>query len=241
MVKAHDVIRYLTDGIEDNINNCEDVITSEYLNETPNSFEVEFTDYSMDGVKSKYRITIEDIDEPMDKKKREKLYSEHRCDFFKMIEETIAQYPLRVCVTDKNIEEYQKELNDFWQRKREETREKFIEMGFKLKDAEITKDVNNIKENKTMDNRVAKFLTEIMNGTEPNTAIENSGVGEMKFKDVLKEIAGAWKANRLEAILNCEEVIPNEEYQKLKEALNTIKELDKALLGMRKDNTENNE
>lgn len=92
-----------------------------------------------------------------------------------------------------------------------------------------------------MDNRVAKFLTEIMNGTESNTAIENSGVGEMKFKDVLREIAGAWKANRLEEILNCEEVIPNEEYQKLKEALNTIKELDESLLGMREDKAESNE
>lgn len=63
MVKTYHVKQYLQSGIEDNINNCEDTITSEYSNETSNSFEVEFTDYSMDGVKSKYRITIESIDE----------------------------------------------------------------------------------------------------------------------------------------------------------------------------------
>lgn len=62
MVKTYHVKQYLQSGIENNINNCEDVITSEYLNETLNSFEVEFTDYSMDGVKSKYRIMIESID-----------------------------------------------------------------------------------------------------------------------------------------------------------------------------------
>lgn len=63
MVKTHNIKQYLQSGIEDNISNCEDTITSEYSNETSNSFEVEFTDYSMDGVKSKYRITIENIDE----------------------------------------------------------------------------------------------------------------------------------------------------------------------------------
>lgn len=62
MVKTYHVQQYLQSGIEDNINNCEDTITSEYLNETSNSFEVEFTDWSMGGDKSKYRITIEDID-----------------------------------------------------------------------------------------------------------------------------------------------------------------------------------
>lgn len=62
MVKLHNVKQYLIDGIESNINNCEDVITSEYSNETSNSFEVEFTDWSMNGVKSKYRITIESIE-----------------------------------------------------------------------------------------------------------------------------------------------------------------------------------
>lgn len=60
MVKAHDVMRYLTDGIEDNINDCEAAIISEYSNETSSSFEMKFTDYSMD--ESKYRVTIERIE-----------------------------------------------------------------------------------------------------------------------------------------------------------------------------------
>lgn len=195
MIKTHNVKQYLQSGIENNINNCEDTITSEYSNETSKSFEVEFTDYSMDGVKSKYRVTIENIDEI---KKQE-------------IENICRSISDKLYYPSKAMKE-------------------------KLKQT-----IDEVKENNTMDNRVSKFLTEIMNGTESNTAIENSGVGEMKFKDVLREIAGAWKANRLEEILNCEEVIPNEEYQKLKEALNTIKELDESLLGMREDKAESNE
>lgn len=62
MVKTYHVKQYLQSGIENNINNCGDTITNEYSNETPNSFEVEFTDWSMGGDKSKYRITIESID-----------------------------------------------------------------------------------------------------------------------------------------------------------------------------------
>lgn len=62
MVKTYHVKQYLQSGIENNINNCEAAIISEYSNETPNSFEVEFTDLSMNGDKSKYRITVESID-----------------------------------------------------------------------------------------------------------------------------------------------------------------------------------
>ena len=41
-----------------------------------------------------------------------------------------------------------------------------------------------------MDSRVTKFLTTIMNGTDTETAIKDSGIEEMELRDVLTEIAG---------------------------------------------------
>lgn len=96
-----------------------------------------------------------------------------------------------------------------------------------------------------MDNRVSKFLTEIMNGTEPNAAIENSGVGEMDLRDVLVEIAGVWNVNLLESLINhpkWNEVSDKiADYQKLRDAINTIKEMDKALDSLRENESESNE
>lgn len=64
MVKTHDVMQYLQDGIRDNIfaNEDCDYIDAEYSNETTNSFEVEFVDYGSNKDKTKFRITIESID-----------------------------------------------------------------------------------------------------------------------------------------------------------------------------------
>lgn len=64
MVKTHDVMQYLKDGIEDNVVCNEECtyIDVEYSNEQANSFEVEFTDYGSNSDKTKYRITVENID-----------------------------------------------------------------------------------------------------------------------------------------------------------------------------------
>ena len=53
-----------------------------------------------------------------------------------------------------------------------------------------------------MDSRVTKFLVAIMNGTDAETAINDSGVDEMKLRDVLTDIAGVWNCNTVEALLN---------------------------------------
>lgn len=65
MVKTYHVMDYLKDGIADHDVLDEDfkVIHTQYLNETINSFEVEFTDLSSENHdKTKYRITVESID-----------------------------------------------------------------------------------------------------------------------------------------------------------------------------------
>lgn len=64
MVKTHDVMRYLKDGIDQNIVLNEECtyVEAEYSNEQVHSFEVEFTDYGSNSDKTKYRITIESID-----------------------------------------------------------------------------------------------------------------------------------------------------------------------------------
>ena len=65
MVKTHDVMKYLTDGIEACMVCNEECayVDAEYSNETVISFEVEFTDYGTENQdKTKYRITVESID-----------------------------------------------------------------------------------------------------------------------------------------------------------------------------------
>lgn len=64
MVKIHDVMQYLKDGINENVA-CNEEITyvdAEYSNEQTDSFEVEFTDYGSNLDKTKYRVTVESID-----------------------------------------------------------------------------------------------------------------------------------------------------------------------------------
>lgn len=65
MVKTHDVMKYLKDGIGACMV-CDEECTyvdAEYLEETNNSFEVEFIDYTTENNdKTKYRITVENID-----------------------------------------------------------------------------------------------------------------------------------------------------------------------------------
>lgn len=64
MVKTHDVMQYLKDGIEQNIVLNEECtyVEAELSNEQTHSFEVEFTDYGCNADKTKYRITVENID-----------------------------------------------------------------------------------------------------------------------------------------------------------------------------------
>lgn len=71
----------------------------------------------------------------MDKEKRRKLYREHNYEIFEMIDEIIAQRPLRPCDPSKEVQEkYEKELANFNKTKKEEIRKRFIEMGFELED-----------------------------------------------------------------------------------------------------------
>lgn len=90
------------------------------------------------------------------------------------------------------------------------------------------------KEKKIMDSRVTKFLTTIMNGTDVETAIKNSGIEEMELRDVLTEIAGVWNNNTLEELLNYQKWTNSSikimnALQTLKDKCNSVKELDNAL------------
>ena len=85
-----------------------------------------------------------------------------------------------------------------------------------------------------MDSRVVKFLTTIMNGTDTEVAIKDSGIEEMELRDVLNEIAGIWNSNKLEALLNYQKwtnssVKIMNALQTLKDKCNNMKELDNAL------------
>lgn len=53
-----------------------------------------------------------------------------------------------------------------------------------------------------MDSRVTSFLMKVMNGTETEVAIKESGVSELTTNEVLTEIAGVWNKNTLEAMVN---------------------------------------
>ena len=64
MVKSYNVKQYITSGIDDNITNCEDAIECNYYEQdSVNTIIVEFIDYSMGGNKSKFKISIEIIDD----------------------------------------------------------------------------------------------------------------------------------------------------------------------------------
>lgn len=100
----------------------------------------------------------------------------------------------------------------------------------------IQKYINSLaeKEKKEMDARVTKFLTTIMNGTDAETAIKDSGIEEMELRDVLTEIAGVWNNNTLEALLNYQKWTNSSmkimnALQTLKDKCNSVKELDNAL------------
>ena len=85
-----------------------------------------------------------------------------------------------------------------------------------------------------MDSRVTKFLVAIMNGTDAEKAINDSGVAEMKLRDVLTDIAGVWNCNTLESLLNYQNWANSyikimNALQKLRDKCNSTKELDNAL------------
>ena len=95
------------------------------------------------------------------------------------------------------------------------------------------------KEKRTMDSRVVKFLTAIMNGTDTEAAIKDSGIEEMELRDVLNEIAGVWNNNTLEALLNYQKWTNSSikimnALQKLKDMCHSTKELDNALSSIEK-------
>lgn len=95
------------------------------------------------------------------------------------------------------------------------------------------------KEKKTMDSRVVKFLTAIMNGTDTEVAIKDSGIEEMELRDVLNEIAGVWNNNTLEALLNYQKWTNSSikimnALQELKDMCRDTKELDNALSSIEK-------
>lgn len=74
----------------------------------------------------------------VNKEKNYKLYKKHKYNIWKMIEETSNQYPLRPCDPDPKVQErYEKISKLFLEAKEKEIRERFIEMGFELKDTEM--------------------------------------------------------------------------------------------------------
>ena len=90
------------------------------------------------------------------------------------------------------------------------------------------------KGEKEMDSRVTKFLTTIMNGTDAEIAIKDSGIEEMELRDVLTEIAGVWNNNTLEALLNYQKWTNSsikimKALETLKDRCDSTKELDNAL------------
>lgn len=64
MVKTHDVMQYLKDGIDANVVCNEECtyVEAELSNEQTHSFEVEFIDHGCNGDKTKYKIIVESID-----------------------------------------------------------------------------------------------------------------------------------------------------------------------------------
>lgn len=90
-----------------------------------------------------------------------------------------------------------------------------------------------------MDSRVTSFLMKVMNGTEAEVAIKESGVGELTTNEVLTEIAGVWNKNTLEAMVNFQKWVDTSSkmlsaLQKLKDMCHSTKELDNALSSIEK-------
>lgn len=90
-----------------------------------------------------------------------------------------------------------------------------------------------------MDNRVTSFLMKVMNGTEVEVAIKESGVGELTTNEVLTEIAGVWNKNTLEAMVNFQKWVDTSSkmlsaLQILKKNNDSVKELDKSLTDLEK-------
>ena len=99
--------------------------------------------------------------------------------------------------------------------------------------------LNRKKEKKRMDNRVTSFLMKVMNGTETDVAIKESGVDELTTNEVLTEIAGVWNKNTLEAMVNFQKWVDTSSkmlsaLQILKKNNDSVKELDKSLTDLEK-------
>lgn len=85
-----------------------------------------------------------------------------------------------------------------------------------------------------MDNRVTSFLMKVMNGTESEVAIKESGVDELTTNEVLTEIAGVWNKNTLEAMMNFQKWVDTSSemlsaLQVLKKNNDSVRELNKSL------------
>lgn len=79
----------------------------------------------------------------------------------------------------------------------------------------------------------------VMNGTEVEVAIKESGVGELTTNEVLTEIAGVWNKNTLEAMVNFQKWVDTSSkmlsaLQILKKNNDSVKELDKSLTDLEK-------
>ena len=90
-----------------------------------------------------------------------------------------------------------------------------------------------------MDSRVTSFLIKVMNGTDVETAIKESGVGELTTNEVLTEIAGVWNKNTLETMVNFQKWVDTSSKMLstlhiLKKNNDSVKELYKSLTDLEK-------
>lgn len=90
-----------------------------------------------------------------------------------------------------------------------------------------------------MDSRVTSFLMKVMNGTETEVAIKESGVSELTTNEVLTEIAGVWNKNTLEAMVNFQKWVDTSSkmlgaLQILKKNNDSVKELGESLTDLEK-------
>ena len=81
-----------------------------------------------------------------------------------------------------------------------------------------------IKEIETMENnKVRQFVDLLFNGDTVENAAKTSGVGDMKLHDICVAISGMEYANTLESLVS-----------HAKEAIQTVKDLDNALVDLKK-------
>lgn len=81
-----------------------------------------------------------------------------------------------------------------------------------------------IKEIETMENsKVRQFVELLLNGDTVENAAKTSGVGSMKLHDLCVAISGMESANTLESLVS-----------HAKEAIQTVKDLDNALVDLKK-------